>query len=594
MNTFTIKNNLIFKTLLLKGMDGATVVSMEKTSTEGLVDTYTITYSDGTTEAFTVTNGRGISRIDKTDTNVLTDTYTITYNDGTTSTYTVNNGRGITSVDKTSSTGLTDTYTITYNDNTTSTFTIKNGLTTGLSDAQGEPLNVGNTQTPTYFSNGVPVATDMRTDIADETKVPATWTSVSGISGTFRDITYGNGLFVANYEVLSYHELCYSVDGINWTPSINNTTNVQCIAYGNGMFVASGQNTYHSIDGKTWTAGGQLEAQIGEIAYGNGIFVTVGTSGHNYHTTDGSTWTAGNNAGSNFLNGIAYGNGLFVAVGDYGAVYYSTDGSTWTAGTGVGSGKLWGITYGNGMFVAVGNSGYNYHSTDGITWTAGTRVSQINIYDVTYGNRTFVAIGSNGEICYSTNGMTWSTITPSSQSALYGVGYGNGMFVVGGIDVCKYSKVTNARAITAVGTYINNNTQAIEDIKDRLGESNISTIGNGTVTGAISSLNTSLTNSYTTQGLTYGTNVSYVAGGYVRIGNLVIVNMRINITANLAANADLIKGLPAPATSDTVIVSVSNNKNVHTYVHYASPSYIFSSDALTNGLMMVSCVYIAR
>ena len=33
------------------------VVSIEKTGTSGLVDTYTITYSDGTTSTFTVTNG---------------------------------------------------------------------------------------------------------------------------------------------------------------------------------------------------------------------------------------------------------------------------------------------------------------------------------------------------------------------------------------------------------------------------------------------------------------------------------------------------------------------------------------------------------
>lgn len=42
------------------GQDGAAgvgIVSIEKTSSEGLVDTYTITMSDGTTQTFTVTNG---------------------------------------------------------------------------------------------------------------------------------------------------------------------------------------------------------------------------------------------------------------------------------------------------------------------------------------------------------------------------------------------------------------------------------------------------------------------------------------------------------------------------------------------------------
>lgn len=35
----------------------ATILSIEKTATEGLIDTYTITYSDGSTSAFEVTNG---------------------------------------------------------------------------------------------------------------------------------------------------------------------------------------------------------------------------------------------------------------------------------------------------------------------------------------------------------------------------------------------------------------------------------------------------------------------------------------------------------------------------------------------------------
>lgn len=39
------------------GQDGVSVVSIIKTSSNGLVDTYTITYSDGTTSTFTVTNG---------------------------------------------------------------------------------------------------------------------------------------------------------------------------------------------------------------------------------------------------------------------------------------------------------------------------------------------------------------------------------------------------------------------------------------------------------------------------------------------------------------------------------------------------------
>ena len=41
----------------LAGQDGVSVVSIVKTSSNGLIDTYTITYSNGTTSTFTVTNG---------------------------------------------------------------------------------------------------------------------------------------------------------------------------------------------------------------------------------------------------------------------------------------------------------------------------------------------------------------------------------------------------------------------------------------------------------------------------------------------------------------------------------------------------------
>ena len=42
---------------VLKGADGNGIASITKTSTAGLVDTYTITYDDGNTTTFDVTNG---------------------------------------------------------------------------------------------------------------------------------------------------------------------------------------------------------------------------------------------------------------------------------------------------------------------------------------------------------------------------------------------------------------------------------------------------------------------------------------------------------------------------------------------------------
>lgn len=83
------------------GTDGVGIASITKTGTSGLVDTYTITYTDGDTDTFTITNGadgsagatgNGISSITKTGTSGLVDTYTISYTNGNSVTFTVTNG----------------------------------------------------------------------------------------------------------------------------------------------------------------------------------------------------------------------------------------------------------------------------------------------------------------------------------------------------------------------------------------------------------------------------------------------------------------------------------------------------------------------
>lgn len=79
----------------LKGnIRGTSITSITKTDTSGLVDTYTITLSNGTTINFTVTNGSSIASITKTGTSGLVDTYTITLTDGTVGgTFMVTNGQ---------------------------------------------------------------------------------------------------------------------------------------------------------------------------------------------------------------------------------------------------------------------------------------------------------------------------------------------------------------------------------------------------------------------------------------------------------------------------------------------------------------------
>lgn len=74
------------------GLTGNGISTVEKTSTSGLVDTYTITYTNGNTTTFDVSNGNGIDRIEKTATVGNKDTYTIYFTNGSTTTYEVSNG----------------------------------------------------------------------------------------------------------------------------------------------------------------------------------------------------------------------------------------------------------------------------------------------------------------------------------------------------------------------------------------------------------------------------------------------------------------------------------------------------------------------
>ena len=117
----------------IEGNPGRGIVSIEKTGTSGRVATYTITYTNGTTQTYTVASGAdGVSptigvtsipnghRITVTDAN---GTRTFDVMDGAQG----NGGRGIVSIEKTSVSGRADTYTITYTDNTTSGFTVING-----------------------------------------------------------------------------------------------------------------------------------------------------------------------------------------------------------------------------------------------------------------------------------------------------------------------------------------------------------------------------------------------------------------------------------------------------------------------------------
>lgn len=204
------------------GATGNGILSITKTGTSGLTDTYTITYTNGTTSTFTVKNGKEISSITKTSTSGLVDTYTITFTDSTTATLTVTNGRSITNIEKTSVDGLVDTYTITYNDGTTSTFNVTNGEDGEVTQTQLDETNK-RVDLNSKLRNALPKVTGTGTEITlNDTAEAEMVLSLSG--NTEQSTTTGKNKLPNSLEALktnntngNWNGRVYTYNGITFT-----------------------------------------------------------------------------------------------------------------------------------------------------------------------------------------------------------------------------------------------------------------------------------------------------------------------------------------------------------------------------------------
>ena len=164
-----------------KGDTGNGIASITKTGTAGLVDTYTVTYTDGTTTTFTVTNG---AKGDKGDTGAT--------------------GNGIASITKTGTSGNVDTYTITYTNGQTTTFTVTNGAVSSVAGKTGavtlDANDVAFSESGTYddgtvgkeLSDQKNAISDLDEEVNDPvtglaTKAPVIINSASGDVASFAD-----------------------------------------------------------------------------------------------------------------------------------------------------------------------------------------------------------------------------------------------------------------------------------------------------------------------------------------------------------------------------------------------------------------------
>ncbi len=231
------------------GAAGLGIASVTGPVSNGLVDTYTITYTDNTTSTFTVTNGANGQ-------NGATGPQGPQGEQGPVGPQgpqgeqgvpgqTGAAGLGIASVTGPVSNGLVDTYTITYTDNTTSTFTVTNGTdgqdgATGPQGPQGEqgPAGVGIPQTLSLDGSIL--------TISDGNNV----TLPEGFSGDYNDLTNKPEIPTVPTNVSQLSNDAHYVDNsncsaVNFCDLFNATMNMQNSMNTMQNSMASMQNDYN-------------------------------------------------------------------------------------------------------------------------------------------------------------------------------------------------------------------------------------------------------------------------------------------------------------------------------------------------------------
>lgn len=261
------------------------------------------------------------------------------------------------------------------------------------------------------------------------------WQGVN-VSGSFRGMTYANGLFVG-----AFGTIYYSTDAINWQ-TVSGSYSISHLTFANGLFVGVGYAVVGSpgvptgyvatsLDGINWTARTPAANNWWQaVAYGNGLFVAVartGTSNRIMTSPDGITWTSRNSGIDPTFSDVAYGNGIWVAISETssgGTTFTSIDGITWTErATSFGNRTIY---FAEGKFVTG-----NYYSTDGLNWS--TAINGFNPFAIAYGNGYFVGVitGGTNRFSYSADGITWTAIPAASDATFESIAFGENKFVAG-------------------------------------------------------------------------------------------------------------------------------------------------------------------
>ena len=251
------------------GQDGVSITGISYTSSSGLVDTYTVSYSNGTSSTFTVTNGRNGASVltgpvaptsegfdGDSYINLTTWDYYVKENGNWVIKGSIK-GRSIISIERTSgdgSAGTTDTYTITYSDSTTSQFTVTNGANgangqdgqNGQNGADGKTLLTGSSVPASNIGTVGDSYIDLSTWTLYVKTAEDTWTS----KGSFKGSDGANGTNGTNGADLTISNISTSGTG---APGTSDTYTIT-FSDGNNLTIT----VYNGADGQDGTNGHSL------------------------------------------------------------------------------------------------------------------------------------------------------------------------------------------------------------------------------------------------------------------------------------------------------------------------------------------------
>lgn len=103
--------------------------------------------------------------------------------------------------------------------------------------------------------------------------------------------------------------------------------------------------------------------------------------------------------------------------------------------------------------------------------------------------------------------------------------------------------------------------------------------------------------SYSTQELTASDKCNIEAGGYCKIGKLVIVNIRVRLTDQISANSaeTLVSGFPLQSTSFNIVaVATSFYTDASAYLNGSALIWQRASGIGANNVITFSTIYITR